>query len=88
MFTVIWDTLAFDQMQAIVLWNPDRRAEFAAAPGVIDHELARNADTWGESRDPPFRLGFAGEVAVLFTVDEEGRVAEIAEARLRGGTPG
>lgn len=59
MFTVIWDVLAFDQMQAITLWNPHRRAEIADALRVVDRELNRRADTWGESRDPPFRLGFA-----------------------------
>jgi hypothetical protein len=88
MFTIIWDTLAFDQMQAIILWNPQRRAEIAAALAVIDRELQEHADTWGESRDPPLRLAFVGDVGDLFRVDVKDQVAEIAEVRLRQGTPG
>lgn len=83
MFTVVWDTVAFDQMHAIILWNPERRAELARALGVIARELNQRADTWGESRDPPLRIGFVGDLAVLFRVDDEDRVAEVAEVRLR-----
>ncbi|VTT98054.1 unnamed protein product [Gemmataceae bacterium] len=82
MFTLIWDTLAFDQMQAIVLWNPARRAEIAAALSALDRELHTRADTWGESRDPPFRLGYSGALSALVRVDTQDRVAEIAEVRL------
>ena len=87
MFTVVWDDLAFDQMHAIILWNPHRRAELAAALATLTRELAARADTWGEARDDPFRLAFVGQLAVLFWVDPDDQVAEIVELRLHPFAP-
>lgn len=87
MFTVVWDNLAFDQMHALLLWNPHRRAELAAALATISRELSAGADTWGESRDPSTRLAFVGDLAVLFRVDLDDMVAEVAEFRLYHRTP-
>jgi hypothetical protein len=57
--------------------------------GTISRELNQRADAWGESRDPPLGIGFVGDLAILFRVDDEDRVAEVAEVRLRHrGRPG
>lgn len=87
MFSVMWDTLAFDQMHPILLWHTHRRAELAVALATLTRELAARADTWGESRTGPFRLAFVGQVAVLFRVDMDDHVAEIVEVRLGPDRP-
>ena len=83
MFTMIWDDRAFDQMHAIILWNPHRRPELSAALRTMTDALTQRADTWGESRDPPFRLAFIDDLSILFSVDMDDEVATVLEVNLR-----
>lgn len=89
MFTVIWDHLAFDQMHAIILWNPDERDDIAASLKQVQNLLSSSPETTGESREDPLRLAFIDKLIVLFTVDPEEETVEILEVRFNPkGSPG
>jgi hypothetical protein len=84
MFLVVWDPPAFDQMQAILTWNPHRRAEVAAALRALDRDLNLAADTWGESRQTEtVRLGSVGDLSALVRIDPDDKVVTVVEVRLR-----
>ncbi len=84
MFTLVWDQAAFDQMSALILWYPKRRAELAAALQTLDRELHQRADTWGESRGTAnVRLGYVGPLSALVRVEPDDEVVHVMEIRLR-----
>jgi hypothetical protein len=85
MFTIVWDDPAFDQMHALILWNPERRGVLSRALQSLSQELSQRADEWGESREGDARLGFIGDLSVLIRVDLEDRVVRLIEVALRPG---
>lgn len=83
MTAIIFRRPAFEQMDEIVRTNPERADEFAAALQELTRELTAKPDTAGESRDPPYRVAFYGQLTIRFRpAPDEGRVY-VVRVRLR-----
>lgn len=74
-YDIIWQPPAFDEMQELIRALPDRRSEFASALAELSAKLSENPEEEGESREPPYRVGFFGRLTVRFRVaTDRGRV--------------
>ena len=83
MSVIIFRGSAFEQMNRIIQSNPARVAEFAAALQQMTASLTADAATAGESRDPPFRVAFFGDLTFRYRpAPDEGRVY-VVRVRLR-----
>ena len=85
MYLVLWESTAFDQMQAILLWHPDRRTELASTLQKLASELRAHADIWGESRDGSDRLGFLDHLSVL--IDEVAQTVTVVAVQFQDRRP-
>jgi hypothetical protein len=72
-YKVVWRRPAFNAMDALVTDFPGRREEFAAALQEITAKLSTTPDAEGESRAPPYRVGFFGRLTVHFRVSDDER---------------
>jgi len=82
MFTVVWSHLAFEQMNDILLNNPQLRSSLAKSLRRISEELHRDPTGVGESRDEDRRVWFVDDLVVHFEVDTEDHTVEIAIVNL------
>lgn len=83
MFRIFWEPEGFARMQQLISENPHLKAGFAYTLSSISIELGESADTFGESRDRNYRLGFVGVLWVLVRVDSQNRAARIVDVRLQ-----
>jgi hypothetical protein len=84
---VFWEPAAFNRMQGLVRDNPGLKAGFAYTLQTLALELADRADTWGESRTGPYRLGYVGILSVLIRVDPDRQVARVVDVKLQVRRP-
>lgn len=83
MSEIIFRRPAFEQMDEIIRTNPTRATEFATALQQMTAALTTTAETSGESREPPYRVVFFGELTFHFRpAPDEGRVY-VVRVRLR-----
>lgn len=88
MNAIVFRRAAFEQVNQIVQTDPARVPEFAAAFQQMIDTLPADAGTVGESRDPPYRVAFFGDLTVHYRLaPEEGRVY-VVRLRLRKRRPG
>jgi len=83
MFRIFWEPVGFARMQGLVSENPNLKAGFAYTLSSLSLELGESADTFGESRDEDYRLGFVGVLLVLVRVDSQKSTAHIVDVRLQ-----
>ena len=82
MFRVIWMPHAFDRMAEIVRANPHLRHELAAALRAIAVRLRVDPHKVGESRDPPFRVGFFDPITVTFRTADDQQTTYVTDVHL------
>ncbi len=83
MYRIIWWSRAFERMSEIVRAHPDRKDEFATGLRDLTAQLTADPTTAGESREPPYRVGFFGPLTVRFRPVPEDRKVYIVRVHLR-----
>jgi plasmid stabilization system protein ParE len=78
--TVVWTEDALAELAELWTTAPDRNAVTAAAQ-LIDMEPSQDAATRGVEVAEGLRALFAPPLRILFAVDEEDRLAEVARVR-------
>ncbi|MBX9585103.1 MAG: hypothetical protein K2X87_32760 [Gemmataceae bacterium] len=87
MLRPLWEPAAFDRLKRLAEDNPGLRAGLIYSVETLALELADRADTWGESRDGPYRLGYVGILWVFVRVDPGRGVVWIVDVRLQVRRP-
>jgi hypothetical protein len=77
-FTVVWRSLAQNQLAQLWLNGPDRNAITAAA-AAIDAALKRDPLSVGESRSGGERLAFFDPLWVQFAVSQSDRMVTVLD---------
>jgi hypothetical protein len=77
-FTVVWRTLAQQQLAQCWITSPDRNAVTAAAAS-IDAALQRDPLNIGESRSGAERIAFFDPLWVQFEVSEPDRLVTVID---------
>jgi hypothetical protein len=79
-YTVLWSPDATDDLAK--LWmTSSRPAYIASACDLLDKELARSADTLGESREGNRRVVFCAPLLIDFELNEDDRKAYVIAVR-------
>jgi hypothetical protein len=83
-FQIAWRPPAFARMNEYVQANPEWRNRFATTLQELAAELTTDPVSAGESRDPPYRVGFYGPfpLVVTFRPAPEERRVYIVRVRL------
>ncbi len=75
-YTVVWLSVAENELAAV--WSASsRRGDVSAAAALLDHKLAANPSTEGESRDGNRRIGFVPPLGIVFTVYENSKTVVV-----------
>lgn len=77
MYGISWTSLAFDEMNRLLLLYPLRRQQFAAALREIDRILHLDPLGNGESRDGPTRVLVVAPLTVYYSIDFETDVVDV-----------
>lgn len=82
-FAVTWANAAFDEMQRLILANPDRVTEIRNGLQELSKAVGADPLGHGESREKDRRVGFFGPLVVVYRVIATADRVVVSAVRLR-----
>ncbi len=85
-FAITWANAAFDEMQRLILANPERVEEIRDALRELSETLAADPLGHGESREADRRVGLFGPLVIVYRVIATADRVVVTAVRLRNMT--